>query len=74
MHCSVCTSTYSSDCNYGIFAHNIYKTSAVLTHGHAGKLDFVGSTNTINICLMFNPMSGCVGREPSALPGGLFCC
>ena len=43
-------------------------------HGHAGQLDFVGSTNAIYICLIlstiyiFIPVSCCVGMEPSALP------
>jgi hypothetical protein len=78
VHCSVCTSTYASDCNDGIFTHYIYKTSAVLMHGHAGQLDFVGSTNTIYICLIlstiyiFISVSGCVGMEPSAL-SGVYC-
>ena len=47
-------------------------------HGHAGQLDFVGSTNTIYICLIlstiyiFISVSGCVGMEPSAL-SGVYC-
>jgi hypothetical protein len=44
------------------------------------KTDYVGSTNTINICLIlstiksFIPVSGCIGINPSALlcPGSYY--